>query len=60
MGIVVRFKAADDGNNNGKSIDDRIMFYLKGADMVMQDKVKSVYRSFVVDECDTLVYIFFI
>ena len=43
MGILLKHK------ETGKYV-----FYLKGADTVMQGKVKDVYRSFLLDECDSL------
>ena len=30
----------------------RIFFLLKGADMVMINKAKSIYRGYIQDECD--------
>jgi phospholipid-translocating ATPase len=43
MGIIIR------------SLDSRrIFFYLKGADMVMINKSKPIYRGYIQDECDNL------
>ena len=43
MGIIVRH------------IDtNRIILYLKGADMVMIDRCKPIFRGYIQDECDTL------
>lgn len=33
---------------------NRILFFLKGADMAIQPRVKEVYRSLVMDECESL------
>jgi phospholipid-translocating ATPase len=43
MGIVVKHSATN-----------RIILYLKGADMVMIDKCKQIFRGYIQDECDTL------
>lgn len=43
MGILVRY-------SNTK----RIIFYLKGADSILQNKVKKVYKPVVQDECENL------
>lgn len=43
MGIIVRHIKTN-----------RIMFYLKGADSVMKDKVAETLRGFVLDECEDL------
>jgi phospholipid-translocating ATPase len=43
MGIIIKHEASN-----------RIIFYLKGADMVMIDKCKLIYRGYIQDECDTL------
>jgi phospholipid-translocating ATPase len=32
----------------------RIILYLKGADMVMIEKCKPIYRGYIQDECDNL------
>lgn len=32
----------------------RMLLYLKGADMVMIDRCKPIYRGYIQDECDTL------
>jgi len=43
MGIIV------------KHLDtNRIILYLKGADMVMIEKCKPIYRGYIQDECDNL------
>jgi len=33
---------------------NRIIFYVKGADSVMKDKVSETLRGFVLDECEDL------
>ena len=43
MGIIVKHKSTE-----------RIILYLKGADMVMIDRCKPIYRGYIQDECDTL------
>ena len=43
MGILVRHVRTN-----------RLIFYLKGADMVMKDKVPETLRGFVLDECEDL------
>jgi phospholipid-translocating ATPase len=43
MGIIVCHAATN-----------RIIFYLKGADAVMKDKVSETLRGFVLDECEDL------
>ena len=43
MGIIVRSK-----------INDQIVFYLKGADIVMKDVILEVKRGFLLDECENL------
>lgn len=43
MGIIVKHEGTD-----------RIILYLKGADMVMIDRCKPIYRGYIQDECDTL------
>lgn len=43
MGIIVRHAKTK-----------RIILYLKGADMVMIDRCKPIYRGYIQDECDTL------
>ena len=34
--------------------DDSITFYLKGADIVMAQKLKTVYQGFMNDECEMM------
>ena len=43
MGIIVRHKATA-----------RLILYLKGADMVMIERCKAIYRGYIEDECDSL------
>lgn len=43
MGIIVKHLTTN-----------RIVLYLKGADMVMIDRCKPIYRGYIQDECDTL------
>ena len=43
MGIIIRHRATD-----------RLILYLKGADMVMIERCKALYRGYIQDECDTL------
>lgn len=43
MGIIVKHEKTG-----------RIMLYLKGADMVMIDRCKPIYRGYIQDECDSL------
>ena len=43
MGILVRHLKTN-----------KIIYYLKGADAIMVNRVKKVYRSFVTDDCDNL------
>ena len=43
MGIIVKHEKTG-----------RIMLYLKGADMVMIDRCKPIYRGYIQDECETL------
>lgn len=43
MGIVVKHDSTN-----------RIIFYLKGADSIMKDKVSETLRGFVLDECEDL------
>ena len=43
MGIIVRHLATN-----------RIIFYLKGADSVMKNKIPETFRGFVSDECEDL------
>jgi len=43
MGIIVKHK-----------LSGRIILYLKGADMVMIDRCKPIFRGYIQDECDTL------
>ncbi len=43
MGIIIKHQPTN-----------RIILYLKGADMVMIDRCKPIYRGYIQDECDTL------
>lgn len=43
MGILVRHKESN-----------RIIYYLKGADIIMIDKVSKIYKNDVHDECEDL------
>lgn len=43
MGIIVRHIETD-----------RLILYLKGADMVMIERCKPIYRGYIQDECDSL------
>lgn len=43
MGIIVRHEATN-----------RIIFYLKGADTIMKEKVPETLRAFILDECEDL------
>lgn len=56
--ILAAFPFSSDSKRMGILIQqistNRIIFFLKGADMVMQNKVKKVYKSVVQDECETL------
>ena len=51
MGIIVRFHTKPRDNEKTKG---RIIFYMKGADSVMKDKVSETLRGFVLDECEDL------
>ena len=33
---------------------NKIIYYLKGADVIMIDKVRKFYKSYVTDDCDSL------
>lgn len=43
MGILVRH-----------SISQKIIYYLKGADVIMIPRLRKFYRSYVTDDCDNL------
>jgi magnesium-transporting ATPase (P-type) len=43
MGILLRHKKSE-----------TFHFYLKGADLVMEAKIKQVYRGFMADECEMM------
>lgn len=43
MGIILRER------ETGK-----IIFYIKGADFIMKDKIPEIKRGFMMDECDNL------
>lgn len=43
MGIILRERSSG-----------KIIFYLKGADFVMKEKIPEIKRGFMMDECDNL------
>lgn len=43
MGIILKERSSG-----------RIIFYIKGADFIMKDKIPEIKRGFMMDECDNL------